>query len=71
MYTCLCTRACVCVCVCVREREREQKCLPITKVFMYMCTQGAPPEYTSLKKWRARSPYCGEHTENSKAVMPE
>jgi hypothetical protein len=49
----------------------EQKCLPITKVFMYMCTQGAPPEYTSLKKWRAHSPYCGEHTENSKAAMPE
>lgn len=51
--------------------EREQKCLPITKVFMYMCTQGAPLEYSSLKKWRAHSPYCGEHTENSKAVITE
>jgi hypothetical protein len=55
----------------MQERVREQECSPITEVYMYMCTQGAPPEHTSLKKSRAHCPECGDHTENSKAAMPE
>jgi hypothetical protein len=50
--------ACACVCarmhVCVCEREREQKCLPITEVYMYMCTLGGLLQ--NILVWRNGGP---------------